>query len=160
MMQLMYIHYLNYYWDQGIPKGTDPVDPAVPISYRITSDPYRKRITIEKYHHNQFYSIVYDSNLFDFRKLSPAIQESWERVSLSESEDQLTCLIKDENDLAVCIEVHTYEKGMCTLCEYKTASNQFLIATQKLYYQKEGHPKDVGILYDMEGKIVFEKELL
>ena len=55
----------------GKPYGRDIIDPTVAsTSYKIVSDPYFRRFSVEKYQFLQFEKVVYDSYLLDFRHLT------------------------------------------------------------------------------------------
>ena len=145
-------YYHSYSWKNGLPVGNSKTqDPTKEkSSYAILSDPYRKRLSIEKYTYGKFDSVIYDSNLLDFRQLHPSIQERWLRETLDETPDTLTALVRDENHRAILIEEHDYKKSRCS----------FLSPLEKKLLGYQEILEDCAILYDSEGMVVLEKKTL
>ncbi len=84
-------YYQDYYWKRGRPCGIHPVVDAkkCAYSYKIVSDPYHKRYSIEKYRQGLFEKTIYDSLLLDFRYLIPMEQAAWEKESLYEDSEKI-----------------------------------------------------------------------
>lgn len=142
-------HYLNIQWKKGIPVGINPIDPKSPRSYKIVKDPYRKRFSVEKYCEGTFDAIVYDSALFDFRKLVDPEQKVWQQTATSSGTH-----IRDENDRLILIEKYSFENAFCK--EARLFSPHGIpIAVQKMYDKAFGDPYDGSVLFDLEGQPIF-----
>ena len=72
------MYFTHYYWKNGVPQGQNTSTDSSE-SYKIVTDPYHKRYTVEKYLQNRFDSTVYDSQLLDFRKLNPMEKTAWQK---------------------------------------------------------------------------------
>lgn len=150
-------YYLDYCWKEGIPYGIRKLETPDQTSYRILADPYRKRISIEKYHEGNFFKVVYDSHLFDFRSLKTLNQAAWRKENLEEtSEKHLRRLIRDHDDRAVLIEEYTFTEGKCTECRTQSIHG-IPVSHQHIYYASLGNSFNGVVLYDANDKIVMEK---
>lgn len=148
--------YRNYYWKAGKPYGQELVVPESPLAYKIVTDPYGKRYSIEKYREGQFESVVYDSLLLDFRHLTAANQMAWQRENLKEEETCIVCLLRNQEDRAILLETHHFDKGVCLSCDI-CSIHGLSLATQRLYYQSKHHPFDGVVLFDLENRPVMMK---
>ncbi len=148
--------YRNYYWKAGKPYGQELVVPESPLAYKIVTDPYGKRYSIEKYREGQFESVVYDSLLLDFRHLTAANQMAWQRENLQEEETCIVCLLRNQEDRAILLETHHFDKGVCLSCDI-CSIHGLSLATQRLYYQSKHHPFDGVVLFDLENRPVMMK---
>jgi len=143
--------YKDYHWKEGAPVGEGPHSGS--SGFRIISDPYRKRLSVEQYREERFIATVYDSALFDFRLLKEEAQTAWRK----EQVDETLCLIRDQDDRIVVRERYFFEEGRCRSCEAWHPCG-ILISKQKIFY-KELHDSFNGvILYDRIGKVVLKKE--
>ena len=108
--------YTSYYWNHGIPKGFSKIKTSETpgTHYKIVSDPYHKRYSIEKYSGSTYVKTLYDSAAFDFRLLKPAEQMGWQKETLSEDTEMTTCLIRNLDDRVILTEENFFEKGLCT----------------------------------------------
>lgn len=145
------LHYSDYYWKKGIPQGIKALknDPAElrGRSYRIVTDPYFIRYSIEIYDDGIFQGMAYDSALLDFRNLSPAQQAPWRREELRSEGDRESALIYDQNDRIILKEVYRFEEGLCREC-LAYSPHGILVSIQKIYYQKFQDAFDGVILLD------------
>ncbi len=99
-------YFRDYRWREGKPVGIGKTKREESSScYRLVSDPYRKWITIEHYLEGRFERLIYDSHLFDFRKLKPEEQIAWRKEILSEDE----AYIFNEDDRLILHE--RYQEG-------------------------------------------------
>lgn len=150
-------HYEDYFWKGGAPIGLRPLSaPLKSISYKIPSDPYHKRISIEKYIDGTFSEIIYDSALFNFRHLTPTHQTSWEKTLISEKADQIHCQIRDQDDRLILIEEYIFEKNFCRTCRAYSPLG-IHISTQKIFYTLFKEPFNGLILYDKNMHPVMSK---
>lgn len=147
--------YASYYWKKGRPYGKKKRDQEEQ-AFKIVSDPYHKRISIEKYFKGDFSSIIYDSNLFDFRALKPQEQVGWEKEIVQEGESSTNSLMRDHNDRVILIEENNLEKGWIRSCTIKSPQG-ILIGRQHLYYESLGDPWSGVILYDCNKSPVMKK---
>jgi hypothetical protein len=153
----MFKHFRDYYWKDGKPCGLDVVDPAgAPQSYKIVSDPYFKWISVERYHYLKFDQTVYDSLQLNFRRLTETEQTAWQREILSEGEDQVTALLRNQDDRAILFETMYFEAEKCRKC-VTTSIQGLLICTHRMFYRSCQDTFDGVILYDREEKIVMTK---
>lgn len=154
---LMLAHYQDYYWKSGKPCGFNRVDPLlVAFSYRIVSDPYFKRFTVEKYVCNRFEKIVYDSALLDFRHLTLTDQMAWQREILQEENERMISLLRDQNDRAILTEDLFFENNRCKTCT-TFSIHGLLLSIHHMYYKDLKDPFNGTVLYDSEGKLVMRK---
>lgn len=140
-------HYKSYFWKDGIPRGTEPLEDIQGENYKIVMDPYRKRISLEAYQGTRFVKVIYDSALVNFRHLKPEEQASWQREVLSESESQVECLVRNQDDRVLYLETHEFEHALCRECRI-FSPHGILIATQKIYYKSLGDAFNGVILFD------------
>lgn len=142
-------HFSEYLWKGGIPYGIQPIDGdnLEQDSYKITMDPYRKRISIEKYKAGHFVTCIYDSVLLDFRHLKASVHAAWEKTTLSESPSETVCLIRNQDDRAVFIEKHLFEKGLCREC-HVTSTQGVPLSIHRMSYISLGDLFNGVTLYD------------
>lgn len=146
----MFKYYKDYFWKEGKPFGIDEINPSqTASSYKIVSDPYLKRLSIEKYHYQFFDKIIYDSLLLDFRQLSVKDQTAWEREMIKEDEGQSFCLLRNQEDRVILIETLTYESNYCRSCLISSVHHTPL-SIHRMYYRELHDPFDGVVLYDME----------
>ncbi len=151
--------YSDYFWKNGLPVGKAPLeaDNCVGTSYKIVMDPYRKRVSIERYQNReQLEGIIYDSALINFRKLSPESQTRWQRVIEKETETTLQSLIRDEDDRVIFREHATFLQNRCRECRIESPHGLFL-AYQKILYTHLGDAFNGVVLYDVLDKPVMCK---
>jgi hypothetical protein len=152
----MILYYQDYYWRKGKPYGRHSVDPLQPFySYKIVSDPYHKRYSIEKYRQGVFEKIIYDSIFLDFRHLNPVEQTAWSKEVLKE-EQIMKCLLRNQDDRAVILETYYFEGVFCRLCQLSSIHG-FLLSNQRMYYQALKDSFNGVILYDSEDRPVMKK---
>ncbi len=151
-------YYRDYFWKEGIPYGLDakenPIDLAE--SYKIVMDPYRKRISIEKYAFGVFISNIYDSALINFRHLSPVEQQGWQKMPLQEKSNGLDCIIRDQDDRVLFIETYTFEQNYCKKCVAKSPHG-IILSFQEMHYKILGDKENEVILYDSNQHPVLQK---
>lgn len=153
----MFKHFGNYYWKRGKPYGFEEVAPSdSTASYKIVSDPYFKRISIERYRYEQFESIIYDSAQLDFRHLSLKDQNAWQRQVTREEENRTICLLRNQEDRAVLIETLLFENSLCRSCSISSVHG-IPLAMHKMFYQSLRDPFDGVALFDNEGRPVMMK---
>lgn len=151
------IYYRDYFWKDGLPVGKDALTEPTGTCYRILSDPYKKRITVEKYVWGDFDELTYDSQLLDFRKLKVENMNAWEKKLLSESEENSKFLLRDENDRVVLMETYTFKDKRCVECHTYYPMG-ILVSVQKIFYKEFNDPFNGVILYDGQGRQVMRKE--
>lgn len=154
-------NYENYVWKNGMPYGIpgkfSETSPSYnDIYYKIVSDPYHKRISIEKYVHNSFSQVIYDSALFNFRSLKPAEQNAWQKTTVAESETKITSHIRNQDDRLILIEIYSFVKGLCREC-HSYSPHGILVSLQKMYYQSLGDAFNGTMLYDINEHPVLYK---
>jgi len=141
-------YYLDYVWRNGAPYGIKPtVEPFEGISYKVVSDPYHKRISIEQYQNKNFEKVIYDSALFDFRHLKLPYQTGWEKMVIFEDSQKAICHIRNQEDRLILIEEHLFKEGLCVECHAFSPLN-LLLSKQKITYEKFKDPFNGVILYD------------
>lgn len=155
----MSTYFENYVWRGGIPYGIHPTqENAISLeSYKIVADPYRKRISIEKYKLNKFQKTLYDSSFLDFRTLKPQEQRAWHRELIEESEEKIIYLMRDQNDRVLFYEVLFYQEAMCRRCHIQSIYGD-LLSQHALYYSRFGDTFDGVVLRDSEERIVMFKK--
>lgn len=145
--------YSNYFWKNGIPVGFTSVPFTFSgISYKIVSDPYHKRISIEKYEASTFLSVVYDSMLLNFRHLKNPEQAAWQKSTNSLGQ----CFIRDQDDRLLFIETYQFEKDLCIGCQTHSPHGLFL-SEHRIYYKILNHSLDGVVLYDSNSHPVMYK---
>ena len=151
-------HYRDYFWKEGLPIGIGPSPEAPPgISYKLPSDPYHKRVSIEKYRDGAFAGVVYDSALFNFRHLNTANQMSWQKAIVEESLEQAVCHIRDQDDRLILIEEYRFEENLCRECRAYSAT-RLLLSIQKMLYVELHDSFNGLILYDTNEHPVMSKK--
>lgn len=101
-------HYQNYLWQDGMPCGLSPTAPEG-MTYKVISDPYHKRISIERYLEGQFLEVIYDSTLFDFRHLRPELQTAWQKTVVSETAEKIISQIRNQDDRLILVEEYLFD---------------------------------------------------
>lgn len=147
--------YRDYFWKNGIPYGKGSEEEAVE-TYKIAMDPYRKRISIEKYEKGQFTSLIYDSALFDFRHLKPDAQYAWQKTVIRETAEAMECLLRNQDDRIVVREVYRFDNNVCRSCEAFSVHG-VPISRQRMFYTALGDPFNGVILYDLNEHQVLSK---
>lgn len=149
-------HYSSYYWKMGKPYGREKTQADSPCSYKIIADPYYKRISIEQYVEGHFKQIIYDSLLLDFRHLKSPEQAAWQRETLSETENQTICLLRNQDDRTILIETLDFEENLCRACSIHSVHGIHL-SRHRMYYQSLQDAFNGVILYDSAGRPVMMK---
>ena len=149
-------HYLDYAWKGGIPYGIEPVDPLSTESYKIIIDPYRKRISIEKYSNNRFTEIIYDSALFDFRHLKSPENASWQKIVIKETDEVVECFIRNQDDRILFFESYSFEQGLCRECTARSVHG-YPISRQRMFYKAFRDPFNGVVLFDSNNHPVMYK---
>lgn len=149
-------HYQDYFWKMGKPYGQHPTDQRASVSYKIITDPYHKRYSIEKYQQGLFKKIIYDSILLDFRHLNPIDQVAWQKELMKEEEQFAMYLLRNQDDRAILIERQSFEKNWCRSCFIYSAQG-ILISKHRMYYQAFGDAFNGVILFDSEDHPVMTK---
>jgi hypothetical protein len=147
-------YFSTYYWRDGIPYGKArmPAEGAKTASaaFGIIIDPYRKRVSVEKYRLGVFERVVYDSNLFDFRHLKPQEQLAWSKEILKEDSDRTIALIRNEHHRVILLETYLFKEGCCDHCSISSPHGIFL-CSQSFYSMEKGDPFNGSVLFDAEG---------
>ena len=162
VMRLTTMHHLfkDYFWQKGKPRGREKLEEdafaQTDISYKIITDAYHKRYSVERYRFGEFDLVLYDSILLDFRHLKPQNQQAWRSALSHEADNLKTCLVRDQNDRIVFIEEHLFENGLCRECRVFSPQRQ-LLSIHKVYYTKFGDPDNGVILYDLDHRPVLIK---
>lgn len=151
-------HYHDYFWKEGIPYGLEALDENTKVeeSYKIVMDPYRKRISIEKYSWGQFLFTVYDSALLNFRHLKQTEQQSWHKMPVQESSNSIECIIRDQDDRVLFLEAYTFQQNYCKKC-VATSSQGVILSIQEMHYKILGENENEVILYDSNKHPVLQK---
>jgi hypothetical protein len=150
-------HYRDYCWQDGSPLGLQEVDlSSQGECYKIVSDPYHKRISVEKYAQGQFTRVVYDSIFLDFRHLRKPEQTAWQKIPVSEEPHRTLCLIRNQDDRVLYRETHYFEGSLCRSCRVESPQG-ILLSTHSMSYTHLGDPFDGVTLFDAEGKVVLVK---
>ena len=159
----MTVFFLDYYWKEGKPVGRQAVtleeaSALKIVSYKIVIDPYYKRISVECYLEGKWHSVVYDSFLLDFRKLNERDQLAWQKEVLSSSNDgnEVSCLIRDQEDRVVVLEKHQLKNGVPISCKI-FSPHGVLVASQEMHYLSWGGAFNGVILLDTSGRVVLKK---
>lgn len=150
-------HYKDYFWKKGKPVGRQIVPSDSAISYKIVTDPYKKRFSIEKYTDGSFHLIVYDSYLFDFRHLSGGADSGWQREVFLETETEVHSVIRSIEERIILKEKATFNGRNCMECSFYSPHG-LEIGKQKMYYKSLGESFNGVILYDLENKPVMTKK--
>lgn len=152
-------HYRDYYWNEGIPYGLDPLENGQALeghTYKIIMDPYRKRISIEKYALGRFVTTIYDSALLNFRHINPMEQQSWQKELLNESKESMECLIRNQDDRILFIETYFFEKNLCRKCLARSPQG-ILLSIQQMRYTLLGDEENSVTLFDANDHPVIRK---
>lgn len=154
---VMTTYFNDYFWRNGKPIGRGVVSTTPQQhTYKIVSDPYFKRISLERYNNGVWDSVIYDSQLLDFRKLNERDQLAWQKEIIEELPDQQTCLIRDHDDRVVFLEKHQFQKNMPAQCEIFSPQG-LLLAIQKISYKFRGDIYDGVTLLDGNGRTILKK---
>lgn len=152
-------HYATYVWRRGLPYGVNPFKEEGiphPVSYKVASDPYHKRVSIEKYEGGKFSCILYDSAIFDFRQLKQGEQLAWQKTMIAEGSESATSHIRNQDDRLILIEEYRFEGERCRECKAYSPIGH-LISVQKILYKDMGDPFNGVSLYDSVGRSVMSK---
>ena len=144
-------YHRDYIWKNGLPYGINPLDESAilktQIAYKIVSDPYHKRNSIEVYQMGGFSKIIYDSALFDFRQLKLGEQIAWQKTVVLDNPSKTICHIRNQDDRLLLVEEYFFEAERCRECQ--TFSPQgILISIQKMKYEALNDPYNGVILFD------------
>lgn len=159
-LAVMSKHFKDYIWKGGIPYGIHPVNEnegLTPLSYKIVMDPYRKRISIEKYEQDAFDAVIYDSALLDFRHLKAPEQHAWQKTVVSESENTITCMIRNQDDRILFLETHLFSDGLCRECRVKSPHG-CLLSIHRMFYTRMKDSFNGVILFDINEHPVMLKK--
>lgn len=152
------MHYEDYYWDSGVPKGKHVPNSPSDITYKIHVDPYRKRYSVEEYQETAFQKILYDSALFDFRSLFKGEDASWQREILSENPLSSLTLIRNMEERIILKEELLYDlSGHCRGCTLFSCHG-IPLGTQILFDRDCGDPFTGVQFKDITGRVVLQKE--
>lgn len=147
-------YYRDYFWKEGLPYGIEKMPSPEDITYKVVMDPYKKRISIEKYSWGDFLELVYDSALFDFRNLKTENQLAWEKTAIPDSS---VSIIRDQNDRVILREEYEFESQRCRKCTIYSPQG-ILIGIQRMYYQEMSDSFNGVILNDANDHQVMRKE--
>jgi hypothetical protein len=148
----MSAYFKNYVWKNGIPFGIQPLNHDLNgESYKIISDPYRKRISIEKYRDSAFEGIVYDSALVNFRHLRNPEHAAWQK-----SHEKGLHFIRDQDDRILFIEAYQFTNHLCRECHVHSPHG-IALSCQKMFYKNMNDIFDGVVLYDINNHIVMFK---
>jgi hypothetical protein len=152
----MSAHYKKYVWKNGIPYGVSAIDVSSQEeeTYKIIADPYRKRISIEKYLGGTFSNLIYDSYLLDFRHLKKPELTAWQVTSREETHESF---IRNQDDRLVFIETYHFQDHLCRGCLVKSPHG-ILLSTHKMYYHHLGDSFNGVVLFDANEVPVMKKE--
>lgn len=140
-------HFLDYFWENGKPVGRQKVSSAASLSFRILTDPYRKRFSLERYFLGRFDSMIYDSNLFDFRDLKKGENSAWQRDCIEETASLSRSIIRNIEERIILIEEAHFENDICRECKL-FSPHGIWIATQNILYRSLDDPFDGVMLVD------------
>ncbi len=152
--------YQDYYWKEGLPYGVKAVEPKdKEKSYKIIQDPYRKWISIEQYSGTDFNKLIYDSRLIDFRKLHPSEQEGWERELCSETADQTSHFIRNQDDRLIYQEITYFFNNRPVECRIYSPHGM-LLSVHEMRYCDRGADFNGVMLFDSNVHEVLVKKYL
>jgi hypothetical protein len=141
----------DYFWKEGIPYGISPLENTSTDgleAYKIVMDPYRKRISIEKYSkEKKFSSVVYDSALFNFRHLKPAEQNAWQKEIIKETDSEVVAQIRNQDDRIILVETYRFEQGLCRECRTHSPHGIF-VSRQQIFHTALGDHFNGVVLFD------------
>lgn len=149
--------YGDYVWKKGLPYGVKPCEESALVSYRIVSDPYHKRNSVEEYRGGVFSKIIYDSALFDFRQLKVEQQTAWEKTTVAESPEEVICHIRNQDGRLILIEKYAFESQRCRECRAFSPQG-ILISVQKIYYKGMNDPYNGVTLFDSNDHVIVQKK--
>lgn len=154
----MFPHFKEIFWKNSRPQGRtlvqEPREEA--LSYTIIHDPYYKRISVERYKRGIFDQTVYDTALFDARSLTEREQLQWQRIAISENEEERVDALKDGNHRTLYLEKQRFEKGFPRACSFFSPHGLFL-AKSSLFYELLGDSWSGVLLEDSEGRPILKK---
>ena len=150
-------YYSDYCWKKGKPVGIGETSLKNGEVFRIVTDPYHKRYSVEKYSKAVFHEVVYDSFLLDFRKINPQHQTAWQRELLIDNNDYQKCLIRDIDDRIILFEELFFEKNRCRICNIYSPHGIF-VAVQRVLLLEAGDSFNGVTLADRLGKIIMYKK--
>jgi hypothetical protein len=140
-------HFEDYFWKDGKPVGIRKTPPEA-ISFRIITDPYKKRFSVEKYSLEKCQEVIYDSNLFDFRHLKNGADAAWQRECIEEKEEQDLSYIRNMDERIILKEEAFFSGNFCRSCKIYSPHG-VLIAIQKILHRSQGDPFNGVILQDI-----------
>lgn len=146
----------DYVWKNGKPYGIAKKPSQNDISYKIIADPYYKRISVEKYICESFDSIIYDSAIFDFRHLTPAEQNAWQKITIQEDSNKAICHIRNQDDRLILIEEYIFESNLCRECR-SFSPHGIQVSSQNMYYKSLKDRFNGTILFDRNNHQVMYK---
>lgn len=152
-------YFKGYRWKNGIPLGKGVIETnQIPneTSYKIAMDPYRRRITLEKYEKGQFCKIIYDSILLNFRHLNPTEQMAWEKTIVEETPEKIVSIIRNQDDQVLYFETCHFQEGFCRVCNISSSHGIFL-SSHRLYYKTLNDPFNGVVLFDSDNYPVMLK---
>jgi hypothetical protein len=150
-------HFLDYYWKNGKPVGSRIGSSKDKETFKVITDPYRKRFSVEKYAFGTFDEVIYDSSLFDFRHLKSEENAAWQRECIEELPDQTRSLIRSMDDRIILIEEAMFQGLLCEGCNI-LSPHGVLIATQTIKRTSKGDPFNGVIFQDRTGRPVIIKK--
>lgn len=139
--------YEEYVWKKGFPVGRKKLKNPSLKGFKIISDPYHKRVSIEHYQNGLFDYTIYDSLILDFRQLHITEQTAWRKEVVEQSDSHMKILIRDMDDRIIFIEHQTFEQNLCRKCDI-ISPHGYLASTHQLYYENLGDPFNGVILFD------------
>lgn len=150
----------DYFWKEGIPYGIHPIENEATQTndgYKIVMDPYRKHITIEKYHKGHFHEIIYDSAFLNFRHLKNDETRAWQKTTISETAEKAVCHLRDQDDRLVFEETYLFTDNLCRECQV-ISPHGIPLSIQRMYYKKLKDPYNAVILFDRNNHPVIFKQ--
>jgi hypothetical protein len=135
----------EYYWKGGKPQGIRPTESGT--GYKIVSDPYGSRLSIERYQEGRFLETIYDSILLNFKKLKPSEQNAWHKEIVIETEYSTEGLIRNQDDRVLFKEVCVFEKRLCRECKVFSVQG-ILLSIHRMTYTKLGDKSNEITLFD------------
>ena len=151
-------HFKDYKWKRGLPFGVNPC-PENSLSgktFKVVSDPYYKRNSVEEYQDGNFVRCIYDSAIFDFRQLRQGEQPVWQKTLIKETSDTAVCHIRNQDDRLVLIEEYAFVKDVCRECRASSPQG-VLISVQKILLKSFDDPVNGVTLFDANHKPVMSK---
>lgn len=147
----------DYFWKEGLPIGIDALGDnfSSQESYKIVMDPYRKRVSIEKYIFGEYKASVYDSYLLNFRHLNQTEQQCWQKLPRKNSGSP-EWIIRDQDDRVIFIETYQFQQHLCVECIARSPQG-VLLTFQKMHYKIFGDSENSVILYDSNQHPVLKK---